>query len=222
VSFEPTPKQTLALWHLLITGEEPAMSEFAKKLLDAPNRRILERAGLIDLERREKLQSGRRKVYAQHIVLTDKAWEWATEHFEVELSKSQLAVPILQELIKKLGCYLKDYKIPLVEFLSQNNKLIEDSKTVVEIPSDIEFKIREAYLKASGGEYVVRVRLVQLRQLLADVPRELLDKTLIQMELAGRITLMHLDDPQEIHPEDEQSAVNISGHTNHIVYMSEW
>jgi hypothetical protein len=48
------------------------------------------------------------------------------------------------------------------------------------------------------------------------------DKVLIQMDLAGKITLLHLDDPQEIQLEDEQAAVNIGGHKKYIFYMKEW
>jgi hypothetical protein len=210
MNFQPTPKQALVMWSLLITGDEPAVSKLKPELKPA------ERKPLIDFGLIELVKRGR----STHIVLADKAWDWAAEHFEAGLSKSNCAAPILQELLKKLGSYLNHHKIPLVEFLVYTN--IENSESDTAVLSDLELKIRAAYLKASGGEYVVRVRLVQLRQLLADVPRELLDKTLIQMELAGRVTLMHLDDPQEIHLEDEQSAVNISGHTNHIVYMSEW
>ena len=52
--------------------------------------------------------------------------------------------------------------------------------------------------------------------------RSILDKTLIQMELARKVTLMHLDDPQQIRSADEQAVLNIGGDTNHIVYMRQW
>ena len=206
------PKQSLVLWKLLITGDEPAVSKVKPELKPAERKPLID-AGLIELVKRGR---------STHIVLTDKAWEWASEHFDVELSKSNVAVPVLQELLKKLGSYLKHQKIPLVEFLVHQNKPIEDSENAIAAPTDLEAKIREAYLKTSGEKYDVRVRLSRLRQLIDDVPQVEVDKALIQMELAGKITLMHLDDPQEIQSEDEQAAVNIGGHKNHIVYMKEW
>lgn len=212
MNFQPTPKQALVMWSLLITGDEPAVSKLKPELKPAERKPLID-FGLIELVKRGRLT---------HVVLTDKAWDWAVEHFEMELSKSNFATPILQELLKKLGRYLTHHKIPLVEFLVYEHTTIEPSESSASVLSDLEVKIREAYLKASGGEYVVRVRLAQLRQLLADVPRELLDKTLIQMGLAGTIILMRLDDPQEIYPEDEQAVLNIGGEKNHIVYMREW
>ncbi len=212
MSFQPTPKQALVMWSLLITGDEPAISKVRPELKPA------ERKPLIDFGLIELVKRGR----STHIVLTDKAWDWAAGHFEVELSKSNYAAPILQELLKKLGSYLNSHKIPLVEFLVYKNTTIEHSESGAAVLSDLGAKIREAYLQASGGEYNVRVRLSQLRQLVDDLPQAEVDKVLIQMGLVGKITLMHLDDPQEICPEDEQAAVNIGGQKNHIVYMREW
>jgi len=212
VSFQPTPKLALVMWNLLITGDEPAVSKVRPELKPAERKTLID-AGLIELVKRGR---------STHIELTDKAWGWASEHFDEELSKSTFAVPVLQELLKRLGSYLKHHKIPLVEFLVHQNKLIEDSESVVVAPTDLEAKIREVYLKNSGGEYNVRVRLSQLRQLVDDVPQAEVDKVLIQMGLSGKITLMQLDDPQEIRPEDEQAAVNIGGQKSHIVYMKDW
>ncbi len=212
MSFQPTPKQALVMWSLLIIGDEPAVSKVRPELKPA------ERKPLIDFGLIELVKRGR----STHIVLTDKAWDWAAGHFEAELSKSNYAAPILQELLKKLGHYLNHHQIPLVEFLVYKNTTIEHSESGAAVLSDLGAKIREAYLKASGGEYNVRVRLSQLRQLVDDLPQAEVDKVLIKMGLAGKITLMHLDDPQEIRPEDEQAAVNIGGQKNHIVYMREW
>ena len=212
MNFQASPKQALVIWNLLITEDEPAISKVKPEL--KPNeRKPLIDAGLIELVKRGR---------STHIILTDKAWDWAVEHFEVELSKSNLASPMLQELLKKIGAYLQHNKISLGEFLRCQDIPNEPSENVPTVPLDLEARIRQAYLQASGGEYVVRVRLAQLRQLLPNVPREILDKTLIQMGLAGTITLMHLDDPQEIRPADEQAVLNIGGHKNHIVYMKEW
>jgi hypothetical protein len=211
MSFQPTPKQALVMWSLLITGDEPAVSKVRPELKPA------ERKPLIDFGLIELVKRGR----STHIILTDKAWDWAAGHFEVELSKSNYAAPILQELLKKLGNYLNHHKIPLVELLAYMNTTIEHSESGAAMLCDLEAKICEAYLKASSGKYNVRVHLSQLRPLVGDLPQAEVDKVLFQMSLAGKITLMHLDDPQEIRPEDEKAAVNIGGQQNHIVYMRE-
>lgn len=212
MSFQPTPKQALVMWNLLITGDEPAVSK-VKPDLNPAERKPLSQAGLIELVKRGR---------STHIVLTDKAWEWALEHFNTELSKSNFAVPVLQELLKKLGSYLKHYKIPLVEFLGEQNQPIDATKNSTLLLRDLEIKIREAYLNVSGGKYNVRVRLSQLRQALDGLPRTEIDNALINMGLAGKLDLMHLDDPQDIHPEDKHAAITIGGRNSHIVYMKEW
>ena len=216
MNFQPTTKQALVIWNLLITGDEPAMSK-VKPELKPKERQPLIDAGLIELVKRG---------HSSHIVLTDKAWDWAIENFAVELpEQSHFAVLVFYELLKKIGAYLQQKKISLGEILRcqdiPDEPLERTSESVPIAPLDLETRIRQAYLQASGGEYVVRVRLAQLRQLLPDVPREILDKTLIQMELARKVTLMHLDDPQEIRSADEQAVLNIGGHTNHIVYMGQ-
>lgn len=215
MSFQPTPKQALVLWTLLITGEEPAISN-VKPDLKASERRPLLDAGLIEL-----VKQGR----SQRIVLTDKAWDWAAENFETELSKSNFAVPVLEALLKQLGAYFKRRQISLAEFLSGQDALEEELEPVAAAPPDfteLASRIRAAYLEASGGEYMVRVRLAHLRRLLADIPREMLDQALIEMSRLGKIVPMRLDDPQEINPEDEKAALNFGGEKKYIVYLKEW
>ena len=78
-----TPLQTLLLFKLLFTGEEPPMSQ-VKPGLSPQDRRRLEQLGLIALEKR-KGRSGR---LANHIVLTDRAWQWAGEHLDAPFSRT--------------------------------------------------------------------------------------------------------------------------------------
>jgi hypothetical protein len=115
------------MWNLLITGDEPAVSKVRPELKPT-ERKPLKDAGLIELVKRGR---------STHIVLTDKAWDWASEHFDEELWKSTFAVPVLQALLKKLGSYLKHHKIPLVEFLVHESKAIKDSESAVVVPIDL-------------------------------------------------------------------------------------
>ena len=217
MSFQPTPKQALVIWSLLITKDEPAMSKVKPELSPAERGPLIE-SGLIILEKRGIIQEKRgksKRIVSNHIVLTDKAWEWASEHFEVELSKSPSAAPVLEGLLKIAGRYLQAHKIPISEFLKPR---VDAASTV----RDIEPMIRNAYLLLSGGEFNRRVRLCELRQFIDDCSRSEMDEALIRMGRAEKLTLMRLDDPQEIKLEDEQAALISGGQKNHIIYMREW
>jgi hypothetical protein len=175
VSFQPTPKQALALLDLLLTSEEPAVSK-VKPELKPSEREKLAKEGFIEIEQR-----GRSK----HIVLTDKIWERALDDLIVEGTKSPYASTVLQHLLEKLKEYLQSHNISLAEFLHSQHKAITDSANIARAPEDLEEKIREAYLEVSGGSYNVRVRLSELRQHLSDIPRADIDRTLGGMELAS-------------------------------------
>jgi hypothetical protein len=209
VSFKPTPKQALALLDLLFTNEEPAVSK-VKPELKPSEREKLAKEGFIEIEQR-----GRSK----HIVLTDKVWERALDDLIVDGAKSPYASTVLQHLLEKLKEYLQLQDISLAEFLRFQNKAMLASVNISVGPEDLEAKIREAYSKVSGGSYNVRVRLSELRQSLSDIPRADIDRTLGEMELAGQLSLMPLDDPQEIRPEDEKAAIDMGGPKRHILYM---
>ena len=86
-------------------------------------------------------------------------------------------------------------------------------------PINIQSEIRRAYLQASKGEFVVRVRLAAIRQNLPHISRADLDNALINMEDTRQITMMNLDDPTEIKPADREAALMIGNHSNHIVYL---
>lgn len=209
MSFQPTPKQALALLDLLLTSEEPAVSKVKPELKPA-ERETLAKEGLIELEQR-----GRSK----HIVITDKVWDCALDDLIVEGTKSPYAATVLQHLLERLKDYLRSNDISLAEFLHFQNKKIADSANTEIASENLAKEIRKAYLEVSGGRYNVRVRLSELRQHLDNLPRAEIDKTLGEMELAGQLSLMTLDDPQEIRSEDEKAAIDLGGPKRHILYM---
>ncbi|NJP09884.1 MAG: hypothetical protein HC866_10705 [Leptolyngbyaceae cyanobacterium RU_5_1] len=235
MSFQPTPKQALVLWSLLISGEQPAMS-MVKPDLDPDERKELVGAGLIELkERKQFREEGMNlKGSAKHIVLTSKAWDWAVENFEVELPKSKYTkniVPTIEALLRIIKANLQLHEISLATFLRPQHRVHEDSSSTpiasanLEVRSDdtstnfsnLEDAIRRAYAKTTKSDYEVGVRLSELRQCLGDLPRADVDKTLRKMQLADALILVPLEDPTSISSEDERAALDIDGHKFHIV-----
>jgi hypothetical protein len=191
-----TPQQSLTIWRLLITGDEPLKSK-----LRNPERSVLLKQGFIALEKRGR---------SEHIVLTEKAWGWASENFDVQLSKSNTATLVLQELLKMTGRYLKNNRLALSDFTLATPKMV-----------DVHSRICQGYLALSGGEFNKRVRLAHLKQHLSDLSKQEIEEGLLQFRLDGKVALMHLDDPLDIQPEDEEAAILSGGQLNHILYMKE-
>ncbi|ASC73272.1 uncharacterized protein XM38_042360 [Halomicronema hongdechloris C2206] len=217
MTIELTPKLDLVIWSLLITGDEPMMSKVKPGITPTERKKLID-AGLIRLEKRGR---------ASHIVLEDKAWDWLATRlqspdFTVEFpSRATTAIPTFQVLLGKVGEFLRSHNISLAEFLNpppESHKLNNDDlEKVAEV--DLTKHIHAAYTKITGGQYSVRVRLSDLRHNLSNFSRAEVDSALRNMELAGHVVLMHLDDPDEIKPEDEAAAVDIDGHKSHILYL---
>jgi hypothetical protein len=213
MSFQPTPKHKLALWNLLITGDMPAKSQIKPELSPAERQALVD-AGLIKLVPRKQLREEGLtdlKGSAEHIVLADKAWDWATENFTSEFPKgnTSAATPVLQKLLAQVGRHLQAHNFSWAEFLRTESQTI----------GDLEETIRAACAKISGDRYNVRVRLSELRPRLSNFTRVEVDKALNEMELSEEIVLMPIDDPQGIKPEDEDAALDIGGSKRHILYM---
>ena len=208
-----SPRQALAFWTLLFTGKEPTMSEFTKKLGLAPKikgteeRQQLIDAGLIELEKRGR---------ANYVLLTDKAWRVAVDNFDAAISQSKFAADVLQALLKRLQDYMQGADVTLAEIMRPTRGDEEsDSSHLV----DLEGRIRTAYLKVSNNKWNVRVRLANLRQQLADIPRPVIDNQLLKMQKDERLLLYPLDYRPDITPEDQEAALNIGGYDNHLLYM---
>lgn len=214
-----SPKQTLILWQLLITGDEPAISKVTPKLT------LKERTPLVDNGLVELVRRGSSK----HMVLTDKAWAWASEQAISDLYESKYAAATLQQLIGKLQYYLQANQVSLAEFLTANGAVddaangaminsptMEGGLVTTDAPAA---QIRQAYRRLTAGQMGVRVRLAALHQQLPKMEKTVLDATLRQMQLDGEVVLMPLDDPKGIHLEDDQAAINLGGELRHIVYF---
>jgi hypothetical protein len=206
MSFQPTPRQILALWRMLFLGERPLAGDLAKRLgkRGRVERDQLVKAGVIELLAVEKPGRGKQSV------VTEKGWAWAQENLDAEISQSKLAAEVLEAVLKHLKRYMKTQGLALSEIIRPNPTCSG---------ADLETLVREVYFSLSGGRPNVRIRLSELRNGLQGVPRPDLDSTLLRMQGNGLLSLYGLDDPKEIRIEDKQSAINIAGFEKHIVYL---
>jgi hypothetical protein len=208
------PILVLLMWNLLFTGDEPMVSK-AKPGVDKKKLAPLLDAGLVVLEKRGR---------ASHIVLTDRAWQWAEDNLDAPFSTSTNVTIALRGLLPRLRHYLKQSGTPLAEILSAveppNAPAAEAQPAPTETPAPaIDGAIREAYLALSGGQWETRVRLAHLRERLAAYAREDQDAALLQMQAAGRLVLYRLDDPQDTFDADRAAALYLGSDARHLVYM---
>ena len=204
MTFEPDPLQVLFLWGLLAQEGEDWKSDIKPDLKTKYT--PLVRAGFIEEESRRNPSTGKPKKW---IRLSDEGWAWAQDHLDAEVSQTKTAAPILQGLLARLKRYLKRHDIPLAEVLGP-------APEAAGLPQ----RIRDAYLRTSGGQWNIRVRLADLRAALSDVPRATLDDTLLSLGREQRLALYPLDNPREISDADRSAAINVVGQVFHIVYMS--
>ena len=85
---------------------------------------------------------------------------------------------------------------------------------------DSKGRVTAAYYALSAGRANVRVRLADLRRVLAAIPRPALDGALLDLATSGEAALYRLDNPAEIRAEDRDAELRTpSGEELHIIYM---
>jgi hypothetical protein len=211
----PDPKQALILFSLMFGGDEPMVSKIKPRITVAESA-ALQRADLITLERRGR---------ANHVVLTEAAWDWAGKNLDAPISKRAHTNETLMAVLARLKRFLDARGIPLGEMArapkaSAGDALTHERHGLKNGAKDVGARVRDICLRATGGRTRVRVRLVEVRKALADVPRAALDETLLAMQRSEAATFFPLDNPQELFPDDERDALNIAGTRHHLVYLN--
>ena len=214
---ELEPKQCLFLWTLAISPQGSArLKDMRLKLKTASQRMQLEALGLVSA-------SGRPMV----VELTDAGWQWCQENLTTPLeTRSPATREVLQGLLQLLASFFQsqDQAVSFGHFVQQARAF--DRSTAAERPklcassASVESAIESACLELGGNRSNVRVRLRDLRPLLAEFPSESVDQAILAMEISGKLAAMRLDNPDEI-SEADRAAVLLTpaGSENHILYL---
>lgn len=207
-----SPTQTLVLWYLIANGGQAWLQEI-NPALKPSDRTALERARLIEVERRRNERTRRK---AQWVEVTDAGWAWANDHLDAELpAKTQAASPILRAWLTRLHGFMKRRGVALAEIVGDQTF----SPQPPELTASLQDRIRKAYLLSSGGAWRKRVRLVDLRRTLDGVKRADLDKKLLDMQQSDELVLYPLDNRPEITAADDNAAIMVGSEPMHILYM---
>jgi hypothetical protein len=224
-----SPKQTLFIWRLLIEPEGTWQGELKPKLSPKEREPLCRiQHPLIVVDQRKKPNNRR----AAFVKLTEAGWLWAEEHLDAELPKQgTAALPILRAVMTQLKARLAKQEFTLADFFAPS-----DSASVPDEPANaprspehpIRLDTRELTRRVlaecqqlSDGALSGRVRLADLRSALGNVPREEVDRVLLNLEREESLAVYPLDNPQEIAPADRAAALpNSGGDARHVVYLS--
>ena len=213
-------QQRLLLLRLALTGDWTAQKDLKPTLTKAQRLPLLT-AGLVEEEQRQ-----RRAVFLR---LTEAGWVWMEAHLNEPLGISRnTAATILELLLQHVSALLRRREIPLAELsgplvfpaLSPSTESLTDSSLSDE--EDLDQLIESACLELGKGERNTRIRLSELRDRLAAVSREALDRRLLELAQQGRLQLYRLDNPLEIFAADQQAELQTaSGEPRHLVYLTQ-
>lgn len=204
-----SPLLVLLMWNLLFTGDEPMVSK-AKPGVDRKRLVPLLEAGLIVLEKRGR---------ANHIVLTDRAWQWAEENLDAPFSTTTSVTIALRGLLPRLKHYLQQSGTPLAELLGAVEAAEEAAEPSAVGTASIDDAIRDAYLALSGGRWEIAVGIGHLRERLGVWTREEQDEALLRMQSERRLVLYPNENPLDIDDVDRAAALYLGGDPRHLVYM---
>jgi hypothetical protein len=187
------------------------LQELIGSRLVGKERRKLNELKLVESERR-----GRWFVHE----LSDAGWRWCAE----ELAAGQEGRPTSLErsLYLVLGMferYMTAARLTLADVASLDLKVRpagrHKRRDTAEGDGDLSARVTAAYRAvAAPGEFV---RLTELRERLADVPRPGLDAALATMFAAQRVNLIPQSNQQALTAADRESALRIAGEHRHLI-----
>jgi hypothetical protein len=219
-----TPRTGPVLEALLARGGSGLQKDL-KINLAAAERDALVAAGLINVEKA--------KDRAFILNVTDKGRNWVAENAGARPSATTAASPppailILQALLARLGAFMQAHDIALAEILApvpSENEVSRPEPQPVPVapapqPADLRTRIRAAFLKLTDGKLNTRVRLADLRVLLADLDRATQDEAILAIAGETDSDLLQLDNRIDITDADREAALQVGTEPRHLLWIS--
>jgi hypothetical protein len=209
--------QTLVLWALLAKPGGTSFQKDVKPEVKKPDREALVSAGLIRHEKR-----GGAGFWLE---VTDKGWDWATEHLDAELPKRSTAgSAILQAWLSHVKAFMKARGLVLADILGAQPSPDAPHPPTAK-PTHLDYpairgRIRRAYLALTGDRLNMAVPLKDLRAKLNDIDRSTLDETLQTMHLEEGTTLSGLNNPQEVTQAIRDAELIFKGEPMYVLWIT--
>jgi hypothetical protein len=215
---ELSARERAVLFALLSGGRKLSNAELEALIgirLEGKERRKLNELKLVESEK-----PGRSFVHE----LSDAGWRWCAD----ELTAGPAGRPTSLERAHYLMFgvferYMTAARLSLADVVNLDLKARpagrHKRRDTAEGDGDLTMRVAAAYqaLAASPGEFV---KLCDLRERLADIPRSALDAVLGAMFTARRVDLIPQYDKQALTSADRESAVRIGGEHKHLLAIA--
>lgn len=199
----PIDAERLMLWQLAVRGG----NVWLKDLASAPKpitRKSLIRQKLID-ERKDKTFGDHGKSLTR-LSLTEAGWAWCEQNLGRDIQKNSKAAAILQLLLGHLKMRLRAQGQSFGQFICQ--------------PQDPVSLVKIAVQSQTHNRTDVRVRLSDLRPVVAELTKDQVDDALLQLEQQGYLVLFPIDEPLDVKPADDVAALRTrGGAVRHVLYL---
>jgi hypothetical protein len=204
-------RQALAMWALLGEGGAAFGGKLMPKIEKA-ERDALCGAGLVEVEKRER--------GAFWLTVTDKGWEWAERHLADPLpERTYGGAIVLRAWLDRVQRFLQARDLRLYELFALDDRRPERKSDPSPEYAELRKRIRSAYHEVAGG-FDRRLLLRDLRPMLTDIDRQLVDFALLRMVREGEASLMQLDYRPDVTDEDRAASVQIGNEPRHIIWIA--
>jgi hypothetical protein len=203
---ELSVKERAVMFALLAEARSLSNPELEERVgfrLDGKERRKLNDLKLVDSGR-----PGRAYVHE----LSETGWRWCHEQLSAAPSgRGGSMERALYAVLAGLGRYLQHSEQSLADVFGQRQDLSPDKRD-----ADVEASIEAGYraLASAPGEFV---KLRDLRQRLADVPRADVDSALAVMYTERRVNIIPQSNQQALSDADRTAALRIGGEFKNLI-----
>jgi len=201
-------REKAALFGLLAAVRPLSNNELEERVgvrLDGEARRRLNQLKLVDSP-----MEGRAYVHE----LTSTGWRWCADELTApQHGDTKSLESALYAVLAGFGQYMQATGLILADVFKTSHEAVPQE---LQEPVEIEARILSAY-HALAAEPAQFVKLTDLRQRLADVPRSDVDTALDQMYRSQRINLIPQSSPRALSAGDREAALQIGGENKHLM-----
>lgn len=206
------PEQGRALIHLAFLGGTVSKASDLKPGLNAKLRK--------ELIEKKMLAAGPKIMRRLPLALQDAGWRWVMQNLTTELPAREQLAGMLMKILSRVAEFLKENGLDVQDVILARRIHPGAEKAAAADASADEALLRVA-LELGGGHIAERIRLRDLRPRMEDIgyTRNVLDKTISDLQLEGTLSVIPIDLPADLDDRDRAAALDIAGVQRHAIIL---
>lgn len=210
---EIKPISLLYMWLLFTRGGEALLRDIRPECKPEYRRPLVSR-GLV-----AEIREGRTK----RLSLTDAGWHYLATHMtdSIKTMSAATSAEVLQGMLATVCRYMQGAGINLAELLSPavtaEPDVVEPTRKAPDSDDELWNRLSRSWRRLQEADD--GIRLETLRAECADLPRERLDKALLEWQKQGKIVIYPYDDGERVTPEAKAAALKVNGRELHVIYQ---